>query len=330
MTTVSSKHVPRETGDPPMTVYQGQTLVDDMEIIRKICLPDRVQYGRNTSHLTFGKPDGGPLLSTHQRDFLHPGPAQDGRGERQARSNDMRAKHFEFSFGPPPLAQSENRAAFVPHGFPRDKKIFNIGAPNNKNASNVFMSDPDRDRWAADLESTNRADYLDPGRSLKNPYKKEIAQDHRSNHFEFGDDVPDMESLTKQAYKAPPPGIHRPDPIKGTGPSVQLGTPDYPWAREINSTNRQDFCAPFVAEEDALTEFVQRTPLQFGDDRREMLTEYRGAYKKNEYLDCSHLTDAQLTMLGVTREQVLPRKLPLELMSEGFRNSLGQSAGKSP
>lgn len=52
---------------------------------------------------TFGKPDGGPLLSTHQRDFLHPGPAQDGRGERQARSNDMRAKHFEFSFGPPPL-----------------------------------------------------------------------------------------------------------------------------------------------------------------------------------------------------------------------------------
>lgn len=50
----------------------------------------------------------------------------------------------------------------------------------------------DRDRWAADLESTNRADYLDPGRSLKNPYKKEIAQDHRSNHFEFGDDVPDM------------------------------------------------------------------------------------------------------------------------------------------
>lgn len=321
MTTISSKHIPRESGEPPMTVYQGQTLVDDMEIIRKLCLPERNRTGQNMSHLSFGKPDPNPLMSTHQADFVRPPLEGDTKSEREARSQDMRSKHFEFGFGPLPPMQSENRGLYVNHGLPRDKKVHGIGGPNNKNASSVFASDQDRAHWAADLASTSHTNYLHPGIA---PDKSKGHYNHRANHFDFGFDAPEKESVTKGTYKGPPAGYQPVKALKIGAPSVQLGSRDYPWAQEVNSTNRTDFCKPAVFEEDALTDFVAHTPLQFGEDTREMLTEYRGAYKKNEFMDCNDLTDEQLTMLGVTREQILPQKLPLKFLSEGFRNSLGQ------
>lgn len=324
MTTVSSKHVPRPHGDPPMTTHQGATLVDDMEIIRKLCLPGRPsKQAGQISSLTFGKPDLTPLRSTHQCDFVNPGPNTDSQAERDRRARDMRSKHFDFGFGACPPARTEAQASFQPQGHPRNKSLHLIGGPSRKNASSIFLSEPDQSRWAADLESTSRADYIRPD-CPSDPFSKDIAQDHRASHFDFGADPWDMDTTANKSYKEPPPGFKRPDPARGLAPGVNLGSEDYPWGKDINSTNRSDFGNP-VREEDSLTSFVQRTPIIFGDDQREMLTEQRGAYKKNEYVECKDLTGAQLTMLGVTREQILPQKIPLSLLSSTFHNSLGQS-----
>uniref|UniRef100_A0A7S4G4J0 Uncharacterized protein n=1 Tax=Eutreptiella gymnastica TaxID=73025 RepID=A0A7S4G4J0_9EUGL len=325
MTTVSSKHSRRDMGEPPMSVYKGSTLVDDMEVIRKLCLPGRQNPElRNASHLSVGIGDRGPVKTTNQLDFTNPGPSEESKGLREARSQYMRDKHFDLGYNEDPL-QSESRSRFVPHGQPREKKIFNIGAPHNKNASSLFVSDPDKTKWSDDLDSGYRADYTTPG-NARDPFNKAIANDHRSNHFDFGSDPPDMESHAKRCYKAPPPGFKRQQPAKSAASGVEFGSKDFPWSKDVNSTNRADYAKPFVADEDALTSFVKHgPPIKFGDDKREMLTEHRSAYKKNEFLDCSSLTDQQLKLLGVTREQIIPRKVPLPfLSSQVFRNALGQ------
>lgn len=330
MTTVSSKHTARDINDPPMTKMVGNTRVDDLDIIRKLCLPEKCNpNARNASHLTFGTAEKGPMLSTNRADFV---PPEDGHTEskdlREARCQYMREKHFPMGYHTDP-PQSESRSVFVPHGRQREKKIFNIGAPHNKTASNVYVGSDDLKNWADDCASTNRADFVNP--NMKKPNKMNHAREHNSNHFTLGNDVPDKESYTKQCYKGPGPGYKRQMPLKGAESSVQFGTKDFPWAKEANSTSRGDYCKPFVAEEDALTNFVQSgPPMKFGDDSREMLTENRSAFKNNQFMDCSGLSDAQLTMLGVTREQIIPRKVPLPfLQPEVFKNALGQHFEKA-
>jgi len=327
MTTVSSKASRRYIADPPLTTMKGATLVDDMEIIRKLCMPERTvgKSRSNASHLTFGRGPKMPMNSTNRTDYVTP---EDGHTEsrelREARCQYMREKHFPMGYSTEPM-QTMSRSAYVPHGRQKEKKIFNIGAPHNKTASNIYVGSDDLDNWKNDAESTNKLDFAPP-RQPK-PVKLNHAREHGSNHFTFGDDEPGMESFTKACYKGPPPGFKRQKPVQSATSSVNFGTKDFPWAKEINSTTRADFCRPFVADEDSVTNFVQSgPPMSFGDDPREMLTEHRAAYKKTQFLDCSKLTDDQLTILGVTREQIAPRKVPLPFMSSAaFHNCLGQS-----
>mmetsp|Transcript_35842 Transcript_35842/g.64026 ORF Transcript_35842/g.64026 Transcript_35842/m.64026 type:complete len:333 (-) Transcript_35842:591-1589(-) len=327
MTTVTSKCTRKEVNDPALTIMKGSTLTDDMEIIRKICLPEKTagKSRSNASHLTFGLGDQGPVKSTNQADFqdFSSAGATEDPDVRAARALYMREKHFPMGYNEEPM-QTESRAIFVPHGRQKERKIFNIGAPHNKTASNVYAGKDELDNWKNDVESTNKLDFVHP-RQPKPP-KINHALAHGTTHFTFGQDKPDTESYTRACYKGPGPDYERAVPVQSAVSSVQFGSKDFPWAKQVNSTTRADYCQPFVADEDSLTNFVQNgPPFTFGDDPREMLTENRGSYKKTQFLDCTGLSNEQLTMLGVTREQVIPRKVPLPFLScEVFKNCLGQ------
>ena len=132
---------------------------------------------------------------------------------------------------------------------PREKKIFNIGAPHNKTASSVFVSEPDLTQWKENLVSKQRADYVAPG-PAKHPSMKDLCNNHRQSHFVLGMDPEEsLQSETKGCYKGPPPGFQREKPCKISESGVQFGSKDFPWGKEVDSTTRSDFAKPFVAEE---------------------------------------------------------------------------------
>jgi len=231
----------------------------------------------------------------------------------------------------PPI-ESESRAAYA--APPRDKflnrDVRKRGGPNDMNVSNVFSSGKDRGDWVDDLESTHKVDYIAPGWGLRDPKHDEIIADHRANHFELGTDPTAYDTTNTEAFQPRVAPLVK--PVKAPAAAVKLGQPDPNWKENLQSTNRAVYTKPLLDEQDSLTDFVKKgPPLKFGDDDRELTTENRSQYKKVGYLDCSKLTDEQLQMLGITREQLIPAKVPLPYLSgHAFKNSLGQPIGLGP
>ena len=119
MTTVSSKRMHRDVAEPPMSVLKGSTLIDDMEVIRKVCLPGRQDPSlRNVSHFSNGLGNRELPNSTTQDTYTNLGHTEDTKHIRDARCAYMREKHFDLGYNQDPLT-SENRSRFVPHGRQR-------------------------------------------------------------------------------------------------------------------------------------------------------------------------------------------------------------------
>eukprot|EP00998_Keelungia_sp_KM082_P005707 NODE_2009_length_1159_cov_48.802326_g1992_i0.p1 GENE.NODE_2009_length_1159_cov_48.802326_g1992_i0~~NODE_2009_length_1159_cov_48.802326_g1992_i0.p1 ORF type:complete len:332 (+),score=53.22 NODE_2009_length_1159_cov_48.802326_g1992_i0:96-1091(+) len=326
MTTTSTKHRPLDV-EPKLAVDGAKgSLLDDMEIVRKYCLPETAtKKGPHASSISFGTAKE-PVNSSNRSDFDQKSMADvEPDSTRKLRNRYMNSKHFELGFDSTP-AVPESRAAFAAHSREKmlAKPVATIGGPNDKNASNVFSSGKERGDWVDDIESTNRVDFR-PKYIAPNPANKEAVAMHRATHFALGTDPPEYKSHAAENYAGVPP-MEPTKPIKAPPSAVQLGSPDYPWKDELATTNRADFAKPQMPEDDSLTAFVkQGPPMSFGTDPAEYRTEYRGQYKKTGFLDCTQLTDEQLLMLGVTREQLIPRKVQLPfLQGETFKNSLGQ------
>lgn len=305
-----------------MTKYGTKgTLMDDMDIIRKLCLTEKSDAAqRNASSIALGTALPEKMVSSHMADYADRPLCTEPKSTRDNRSRYMNSKHFDMGYHDGPLV-SESGAAFLAHAPDPNRNIAAIGGRNNKNASSLFANPKDRGEWVDDVDSTHRVDFLPPA-AMPPPRNKEIVKAHRSTHFDLGRDPADYTTTTAATFV--PTEAARPTPCKQPPSSVQLGAADYKWKDNLKTTHRAAYTPP-ERDHDSLTEFVKNTPLCLGDDKRETMTEYRGAYKDTGFLDCTTLTDEQIHMLGVRREQLLPRKVPLPFLSSmAFKNSLGQ------
>eukprot|EP00669_Euglena_mutabilis_P002128 TRINITY_DN12725_c0_g1_i1.p1 TRINITY_DN12725_c0_g1~~TRINITY_DN12725_c0_g1_i1.p1 ORF type:complete len:214 (+),score=38.67 TRINITY_DN12725_c0_g1_i1:23-643(+) len=201
---MSSKHVRRPIGDPPMTTTRGKTLVDDMEVIRRVCLPPIVSAaGSMGSPISLVRPYTAPLRTTAQTDFGPKDFTGDSREERTARSRDMWSKHFDLGLDAVPEARSVTHSSYPRHRLPNDSTRRTLAQD-----AATTVTPADRERWATDLESTHRADYVRPDLARGTHADRSVKRDHQAHHFLLGTDAPQHESTSRTAFKAPP----TPDP----------------------------------------------------------------------------------------------------------------------
>jgi hypothetical protein len=246
---------------------------------------------------------------------------------RDARSRYMNTQHYDLGFDAPPMV-TQNRATLLPPGradLGGTMRNHMIGGPNDCNRSSLFSSEKDRQDWLNNLRSTNQDTYGPHSGDVRDPKNKEIIRQLRAHHFGFGTDPLDYGTHYNATFPQPDGPPQPPPAAKPTGTAVQLGAADYDWAKDLQTTHKSAFKVPEGRPEDALDIFLRdQPPLSFGEDKREMMTTYKGSYKNVGYLDCGNLTDDQLRLLGVTREEIIPRKVPLPFMTQAFRNSLNQ------
>jgi len=312
---MSSKHVRRPIGDPPMTTTRGKTLIDDMDVIRRVCLPPIVSpTGPTASPLALARPHTAPVRTTAQTDFGPKDFTGDSREERTARSREMWSTHFDFGSDAVPGARSLTHSSYPRHRLPNERTWRTLAQD-----AATTVTPADRQQWATDLESTHRADYVRPDLPLGTHADRSVKRDHQAHHFLLGTDAPEHESTSRTAFKAPPaPDPTAPVGLKAAPPLASTHRSHLVGYKGLTSTNRADFAAPRdPAKAASARPPDSRNPLSH-DDPREALTEHRAAFKKFEFIDCRSLPDSMLESLGVTRDQLMPRRLPVEALSPGF------------
>eukprot|EP01063_Lacrimia_lanifica_P012416 TRINITY_DN19042_c0_g1_i1.p1 TRINITY_DN19042_c0_g1~~TRINITY_DN19042_c0_g1_i1.p1 ORF type:complete len:206 (+),score=84.31 TRINITY_DN19042_c0_g1_i1:48-665(+) len=128
--------------------------------------------------------------------------------DQRSRVFDMNTKHFVFGHAPQTMVSEVRGTMLAPSQQTLlDRNICPIGGPNNKGASNLFISGKDRDSWQAGITSTSRDAFKktdQPRKGVAGEFdrSKHIAN-MRSSHFDMGGDNTKWMSTTQADFTAP-------------------------------------------------------------------------------------------------------------------------------
>ena len=159
------------------------------------------------------------------------------RKNQRMRITDMQQKHFIFGHSPPTL-QSELHGSLQPPSLEAltSRLVMPIGGKNNKGASNVFVSDQDRDQWRDGMTTTARHSFKsDPEKANEGKWDTRAhMRAMRSAHFDIGVAKDEWRSSAQDAFGgdrpqgggvAAKPATHSSVPLGRVGAGAGGGEP---------------------------------------------------------------------------------------------------------
>jgi len=304
MTTVATKH---RRQVPPSELPKGArigargAILDDMDSPQHAEIPQRRSKNTSEGHsVVFGaEPTRNHFRSLKNIDYnakQHSATEREqAREDQLGRVRDMNTKHFVFGDHPRTMV-SELRGTLLPptRDVLVNREIRPIGGPNNKGASNLFVSDKDRKEWVSTVLSTSRQDFrFDESahastRSTRGDMIKHIKQ-MRSSHFDVGHDRSKWASTVQADFVAQPEGRAESVPPKGSSVPLCSGlTSD---RGEFVSVNRREYgigaCSatpPPAGQVLPHIKELQRTHMVLGYDARELRTENKAQFKRATFV----------------------------------------------
>ena len=294
MSTVCTKHKPRRE-DPDSGTTHGLPVAE---------VPVRRSKLTSEGHsIVFGAAsDADRFVSLKAKDYggsakkQGGSPPVDPRALQRSRVHDMQQKHFVFGHAAPTL-ESELRGSLRPPSAKElvlSRAVCPIGGPNNKGASNIFVSSTDIASWTTGMTSTSRHDYKpapSAAASTRGSLKQRL-ETMRSAHFEYGQDRPDWTSTSRQAYCAEKlPATAGVQPAAAPVSSVPLN--------HGRSTSRNDGCettqhcygsrvneyTPEMAGwSKQVADLGRQSHMVLGYDRARFDTENRKVYREPRYV----------------------------------------------
>eukprot|EP00756_Hemistasia_phaeocysticola_P029267 Hpha_TRINITY_DN16222_c1_g10::TRINITY_DN16222_c1_g10_i1::g.11285::m.11285 len=305
MTTVPTKH--RRQGPPPdvpkgARIGMRGAILDDMDSPQRAELPQRRSKNTTEGHsVVFGaEPTRNHFRSLKNIDYnakQHSATEREqAREDQLGRVSDMNTKHFSFGDHPRTMV-SELRGTLLPPSKEvlASRQIRPIGGPNNKGASNLFVSDKDRSDWATTMLSTSRQDFrfdesaLATTRSTRGDMIRHIKA-MRSSHFDVGHDKSKWSSTVQADFVAQNEGRANKVPPKGSSVPLCSGL-KADRGGDFVSVNRREYgmgassatplpagqVLPHIKE-------LQRTHMVLGYDARELRTENKSQFKRATFV----------------------------------------------
>eukprot|EP00755_Sulcionema_specki_P033177 Sspe_Gene.100198::Locus_74924_Transcript_1_1_Confidence_1.000_Length_1065::g.100198::m.100198 len=292
MTTVSTKHnKPVATVPQPTKVGTKGTIIDDMDKVNTVEMPLRHSKQTNECHsVVLGVDSSNPYVSLKRQDYdVKQLPTRDrDRDQQRQRVIDMNTKHFTFG-NAPMTRMSELRGTLLPptKDVLMQREIRPIGGPNNKGASNIFLSQKDREEWQNTVCSTSRADYKNTAAARPKVDTAAHIRQMRGTHFTIGNDTDPWSSTVRSDFKSLPLSSSGPVPATSTGSSVPIATGKRP-TEKMCSVNRGQYgigAGEIQPREKLLPQMdLRRTNMVLGYDPAQFTTESRGVFKPAKFV----------------------------------------------
>eukprot|EP01013_Petalomonas_cantuscygni_P012905 TRINITY_DN2694_c0_g1_i1.p1 TRINITY_DN2694_c0_g1~~TRINITY_DN2694_c0_g1_i1.p1 ORF type:complete len:350 (-),score=46.77 TRINITY_DN2694_c0_g1_i1:222-1271(-) len=292
MANFSTKHTPQFRDVPELDTVTGDrgTLMDDMTVVRYVCLPER-NNPEIKSSIVFG--DDPKSYRSLVRDSYPPQPrACEPPDVRRARAADMNSRHWGWYDAPPD--PHVKHPPFAPDAYHRRPAF---GGSSSKTESHLPVNPDDVSTWQGDLVSEMQRKYLRPA-APRADADGAIARDATASHFALGMDAPDYSRKEYAVATSVPPRpvneMHRSSvPLRVSTPEPAISQAQASYRGEPGEPPTRTKGAPHVTAH-----------VYLGSDPRETKTTQREAFKQPRYVDCSNLTEMELTALGLTRHRL--------------------------
>ena len=209
---------------------------------------------------------------------------------QKVRIADMKTKHFCFGHAPSTM-QSEVRGTLLPptKEVLTQRIVRPIGGPNNKGASNIYISSEDHEQWKGDMTSSHRHDYrFSKPTGDSNAEADNHIKQMRASHFAIGNDKDEWVSTSQIDYKSPPATVCVHTTCPSTFSSVPLSSqnekaPGFGFETASGSYGRTLHNHVHKKPPPAAVD-LRKSNMVFGYDPTNFESESKGVFRESKYV----------------------------------------------